>query len=180
MFKLKTWLATAAMVALVGTAQATLVNLGNGTVKDTATNLIWLQNWNVNGQQNWATQKAWADNLSFAGSDAWVLPSISQYTTVFAEVGNLTLVPQFTNVQFAQTNTGPAFYWSGTEDVPGIGAQRFVATSGFALGALETDLLFAVAVRPGDVVAAVPEPQSLALVLLALGAGAVVWRRRPL
>lgn len=70
MFKLKTWVAAAAMVALAGTAQATLVNLGNGTVKDTATNLIWLRDWNVNGQQNWSTQKAWADNLSFAGSDA--------------------------------------------------------------------------------------------------------------
>ena len=74
------------------------------------TNLIWLQNWNVNGQQDWSTQKAWADNLSFAGSDAWVLPSISQYATLFAEVGNLTLVPQFTNVQQPDL-----LYWSGTE-----------------------------------------------------------------
>ena len=173
MFKLKTWVAAAAMVALAGTAQATLVNLGNGTVKDTATNLIWLQNWNVNGQQNWASQIAWADNLSFAGSDAWVLPSITQYLTLFAEVGNLTLVPQFTNVQSSVP------YWSSTEFVPGTFAYRFHPDIGGQSGFAEVNRLFAVAVRPADATA-VPEPQSLALVLLALAAGAVAWRRRPL
>ena len=172
MFKLKTWAAAAAMVAMAGTAQATLIDLGNGTVKDDVTNLIWLQNWNVNGFQNWATQKAWAENLSFAGSDAWVLPSIGQYGTLFAEVGDLTLVLQFTNVQ-------PGLYWSGTEIGPGINAWLFRPDTGGQGDVGETNRLFAVAVRPGDV-AAVPEPQSLALVLLALSAGAVAWRRRPL
>lgn len=175
MFKLKTWVAAAAMVALAGTAQATLVNLGNGTVKDTATNLIWLRDWNVNGEQNWSTQKAWADNLSFAGSDAWVLPSISQYATLFAEVGNLTLVTQFTNVQQPDL-----LYWSGTEVTPGVFASSFLPGPGSQFRDVETNRRFAVAVRPADVAAAVPEPQSLALVLLALGAGAVAWRRRPL
>ena len=163
-------MAAAAMVTLAGTAQATLVNLGNGTVKDTATNLIWLQNWNVNGQQDWSTQKAWADNLSFAGSDAWVLPSIGQYTTLFAEVGNQTLVPQFTNVQ-------PDFYWSGTEFSPGF-AWFFYPVIGGQSAANETSRFFAVAVRPGDVTASVPEPQTLALALLALGATVVARRRR--
>ena len=50
-------MAAAALLALTGAAQAALVNLGDGTVKDTNTNLIWLQDWNVNGQQNWAAQK---------------------------------------------------------------------------------------------------------------------------
>ena len=54
----KTWAAVADMVALTGAAQASLVSLGDGTVKDTTTNLIWLQNWNVNGPQNWVAQKA--------------------------------------------------------------------------------------------------------------------------
>ena len=58
------------------TVQATLIGLANGWVTDDATNLIWLQDWDVNGSQKWSTQKAWAENLSFAGSDAWVLPSI--------------------------------------------------------------------------------------------------------
>ncbi len=38
---------------------------------------------------------------------------------------------------------------------------------------------YAVAVRPGDVAAAVSEPQTLALALLALGAAVVARRRRP-
>ena len=160
------------MVALAGTAQATLVNLGNGTVKDTATNLIWLRDWNVNGEQNWSTQKAWADNLSFAGSDAWVLPSISQYTTLFAEFGNLTLVPQFTKVL-------PLRYWSGTEAHPGTSAWVFDPATGGEVIDVESDQHFAVAVRPGDVAAPVPEPQTLSLVLLALSAAVVGRRRRP-
>lgn len=40
MFKFRTWAAAAAMVALAGTAQASLVLLGDGTVKDDVTNLI--------------------------------------------------------------------------------------------------------------------------------------------
>lgn len=38
--------------------------------------------------------------------------------------------------------------------------------------------LHAVAVRPGDVAASVPEPQTLALILLALGATVAARRRR--
>lgn len=86
---------------------------------------------------------------------------------------DLTLVPQFTNVQ-------PNFYWSGTEISPGISARWFNPDDGSQFTRNLDGRLNAVAVRPADVAAAVPEPQSLALVLLALGAGAVAWRRRPL
>ena len=47
----------AAMATLTGAAQAVLTDQGNGTVLDTNTNLIWLQDWEVNGRGNWATQK---------------------------------------------------------------------------------------------------------------------------
>ena len=82
---LKTWAVAAAMVALSGTAQAALVDLLNGTVTDTNSNLIWLQNWNVNGAQDWATQKAWAKTTldGFAGSNDWMLSSRSQYADLF-------------------------------------------------------------------------------------------------
>ena len=160
-----------ASLAMARAAQATLIGLGNGTVKDDVTNLIRLQDWNVNGLQNRSTQKARAENLSFAGSDAWVLPSIGQYGTLFAEFGHLTSVNAFMNVQ-------PGGYWSGTEFTPGIVAWIFGPASGLQNVGVEGIRLFAVAVRPADV-AAVPEPQTLALVLLALGATVVARRRRP-
>ena len=170
---LKTWAAAAAMLALTGAAQAALVDLGNGTVKDDITNLIWLQDWNVNSRQPWATQKTWAENLSFAGSNDWVLPSLSDYLTLFGEVGNLNAVSAFTNVQFIP-------YWSDTESATVASVATYFDTQ-FG-GQSNTDKgfqLYAVAVRPGDAAAAVPEPQTLALALLALGATVVARRRRP-
>ena len=170
---LKSLAAAAAMVALTGTAQAALVSLGNGTVRDTNTNLIWLQNWNVNGLANWGAQKTWAETTlnGFAGSNDWRLPEISEYVALFAAYGNLTQVAEFTNVQ-------PVFYWSGTEVTPGVGAWVFNPVVGVQLVGDQVGRLFAVAVRPGGVAASVPEPQTLALALLALGAMVVARRRR--
>ena len=171
---LKTWTAAAAMLALSGAAQAALISNSNGTVKDTNTNLIWLQNWNVNGLQNWGTQKGWAEGLSFAGSNDWVLPSISQYVDLVSAYGILTSVSQFTNVGAGNSDR----YWSGTVITPGISAWGYFSVLSAPTGGLLGTQFFAVAVRPGDVTASVPEPQTLALALLALGATVVARRRR--
>lgn len=101
-----------------------------------------------------------------------MLPSSTDYATLFGEVGNLALQTVFTNVQ-------PDLYWSGTELTPGSLAWFFHTGRGFQLDGDEDLQLFAVAVRPGDVAAPVPEPQTLALALLALGATVVARRRRP-
>jgi hypothetical protein len=164
----------AAMVALTGAVQAGLVINPNGTVTDTNTNLIWLQNWNINGEQDWLTQRDWAETGldGFAGSNDWVLPSISQYADLFTAYGNLTLVPQFMNVQ-------SGVYWSGTEFDAGRSAWLFRPDNGSQPVGLQTSRFFAVAVRPVEVTASVPEPQTLALALLALGATVVARRRRP-
>jgi hypothetical protein len=169
---LKTWAAAAAMVALTGAAQAGLVSLGDGTVKDTNTNLIWLQYWNVNGLGNWGTQKAWAETTldGFAGSNDWRLPEISEYAALFSLYGDLTQRGEFTNVQ-------SGVYWSGTE-VSGTSARFFSPALGIPTIGSQGTQFFAVAVRPGDVIASVPEPQTLALALLALGATVVARRKR--
>jgi len=79
----------------------------------------------------------------------------------------------FTNVQSLD-------YWSGTEYAPNPGdAWVFSSSDGYQGFDSKFSALYAVAVRPGDVAAAVPEPQTLALALLALGATMVVRRRRP-
>ncbi len=172
MNQLKIWAAAAVLLTLTSASQATLVNLGDGTVKDTVSNLIWLRNWNVNGTHNWATQMAWADNLAFAGSSDWVLPSINQYDTLFAHAGEAGFYSAFNNIS-------GGYYWSRTEIAAGVSA--FVFDSGFGLQECtneSTCLLSAVAVRPADVAVAVPEPQTLALALLALAAMAVARRTR--
>ena len=84
------------------------------------------------------------------------------------------------------TNTGgfqnvqSVGYWSGTEYAPnpGSAAWNFDAYDGGQVLDAKNNALYAVAVRPGDV-AAVPEPQTYAMLLL--GLGAVLWavRRRP-
>ena len=68
-------------------------------------------------------------------------------------------------------------YWSGTEYAPGTsGAWGFFTYDGFQDGSGKNFGLYAVAVRPGDVLAAAPEPQGYVLVLTALGA--LLWVRR--
>ena len=70
-------------------------------------------------------------------------------------------------------------YWSGTEYAPDDEAW------GFSTGAEDQSLygksnaLYAVAVRPGDVTAAVPEPQAYALMLVGVGVVLLALRRRP-
>lgn len=76
-------------------------------------------------------------------------------------------------------NLRAAAYWSGTEDVRFTGRSLVFSTvSGYVYSLGDDVPVHAMAVRDGDVAAAVPEPRSLALALLALGATAVVRRRR--
>jgi MYXO-CTERM domain-containing protein len=86
------------------------------------------------------------------------------------QIANLAL---FSNVQ---SNN----YWSGTEYAPSPGvAWSFRSNVGSQNSNGKGNVMYAVAVRTGDVTASVPEPQTLALALLALGATVVVSRRRP-
>jgi PEP-CTERM motif len=69
----------------------------------------------------------------------------------------------------------PLPYWSGSVFSPAPGnAWGFNASNGGQGSTPQTNSLFVVAVRPGDV----PEPQTLALALLALGATVAARRRR--
>ena len=71
-------------------------------------------------------------------------------------------------------------YWSGLEYAPLTDyAWYFTTYYGLQSYNFKIRAMYAVAVRPGDVAASVPEPQTLALVLLALGATVVARKRRP-
>jgi hypothetical protein len=173
MKKLKAWAVAATMVALTGAAQAALVAQGNGTVLDTTTNLIWLQDWHSIGYGTWATQKAWAETTldGFAGSNDWRLPEISEYVDLYNAYGDHVSASNTTPFINAQ----PANYWSGTEVAPGVSAKWYRSDYGAQGVDGESSQYFTVAVRN----ASVPEPQTLALALLALGATVVARRRRP-
>ena len=86
------------------------------------------------------------------------------------QIANLAL---FSNVQ-------SLYYWSGTEYAPiPSAAWGFTPDGGYQSAGGKGNASYAVAVRPGDVTTSVPEPQTLALALLALGATTVVRRKRP-
>lgn len=194
-------LAAALSVATLS-AQAALVARSGGMVYDTVQNITWLQNWNTNGVMNWNTAYAWADNLVYGGFSDWRLPtslnadgtgpSCSAFNCSGSEMGhmfynefgatagnsilsgsNAANLALFTNVQ-------SNIYWSGTEyALSPADAWDFYTDSGAQSLFGKGLALYAVAVRTGDVAASVPEPQTLALALLALGATMVARRRRP-
>ena len=86
------------------------------------------------------------------------------------QIANLAL---FSNVQSYD-------YWSGTEYAPDTNdAWHFHTNDGLQTNDVKPIALYAVAVRPGDVAASVPEPQTLALALMALGGAMVARRKRP-
>jgi hypothetical protein len=71
-------------------------------------------------------------------------------------------------------------YWSGLEYAPDTYyAWYFGTRNGGQYYDPQGYALYALAVRPGDVAATVPEPQTLALVTLAFGAAMLNRRRRP-
>lgn len=202
----KSWAAEAAMVALTGAAQAAPVfqgRLADGTASaictvsgaskcamfyNTTLDITILNDWNI-GNGFWSptaaasSAQALAETAGVAQTDftGWFLPTgngdqaagaLNQYRSIRNDVGGTFagLEAQFDGVQ-------SVFYWSGTEYAV-FRAWSFGSVSGVQNTGFLLDPLFAVAVRPGDVAAAVPEPQTLALVLLALGA-TVVARRMP-
>jgi MYXO-CTERM domain-containing protein len=99
---------------------------------------------------------------------------LNQVGDTAEQIANLAL---FSNVQSYA-------YWSGTADVLNPGYAWALLTLGNPLGggqygAHDYFSYYAVAVRPGDVATSVPEPQTLALAMLALGAAVVARRKRP-
>lgn len=155
------------------------------------------------GRQSWGMANSWASDLVYGGFDDWRLPkalnpngtgpclgfrcSGSELGQLFyAELGvsagdpvsnatNVANLALFTNIQ-------SDFYWSGTERPSSLGTRHFYWIFRMDNGA-QYDLedyyaLFAVAVRDGDVAAAVPEPQTNAMLLAGLGALALVMQRR--
>lgn len=119
------------------------------------------------------------------GSEGYCKPAPDSTTSSCVADPSWTSDPQ---ADYAAANSGgrpfqnmqSVVYWSGLGYLsPTSGsAWRFNIDSGYQGATGQSLEFYAVAVRPGDVAASVPEPQALALTLLALGAATAVRRRR--
>jgi hypothetical protein len=161
---------------------------------DTTLDITILNDWNI-GTGVWTgsatpaagSAQALAESAGAAQTDftGWFLPTgdvgqaagaLNQYRSIWTDVGSSLagLQSQFDGVQ------SDNWYWSGTEYAPDPSyAWGFSSTVGGQYRFGKSNAFYAVAVRPGDVAADVPEPQTLALTLLALGGAVVTRGRRP-
>jgi hypothetical protein len=101
----------------------------------------------------------------------------------YVELGNKALYDASGNLvsDWGLKNTGPFtnmqadYYWSGTEYSPDLAWYFNTEYGGRSDNVLKSNVMFAVAVRSGDV----PEPGTMALLSLSLAALCLVNRRRP-
>jgi len=160
---------------------------------NTTLDITILNNWNI-GRGFWSASavagsaQALAESAGFSatGLTGWVLPTganvggtpaQNQFLSIWNDVGSTLagLRNQFDGVLLRD-------FWSSSEYALNTQLAWGFSTveSGFQQGiAPKNTELYAVAVRRGNVTATVPEPQSLALVMLALAAGLVARRLRP-
>jgi len=76
-------------MGVASTAQAGLINRGNGMIYDTDRNITWLADadyartsgYDADGQMGWSAAVAWADNLIYGGYSDWRLPIILPFDT---------------------------------------------------------------------------------------------------
>ncbi|MGZ8246964.1 Lcl domain-containing protein [Methylomagnum sp.] len=183
-------------LALSTTASAGLFTRPGGMVYDSDLGITWLADANyaltsgydADGVMNWDAAVAWADQLVYGGYSDWRLPAAdpscgSNANCTGSELGHLFYselgvmagdsILNGTDTELAKfTNIQSNMYWSGTEHAVGPSFAWDFSTHYGNQHYLDKGYeLYAWAVRPGDVAAAVPEPASLML----LGSGVVAW-----
>ncbi|MDP6616820.1 MAG: DUF1566 domain-containing protein [Gammaproteobacteria bacterium] len=79
-------LIAAVLLLACGSAQAALIDRGSGFIYDDVLDITWTQDANINGQDTWANQVAWAAGYSQTHSvygtfDDWRLPTVTDTGT---------------------------------------------------------------------------------------------------
>jgi hypothetical protein len=135
------------------------------------------------------------DFSNFGGTDCGYNPQLQSGSTILSQLAYLWYV-ELGNTPYGDvaghgaqpgwglSNTGnfqnmmADYYWSSVEYAPDTrNAWRFYDYGGHQDYGSKDSGAYAIAVRAGDVLVAVPEPQSLALVLTAIGAAGLARRR---
>ncbi|MBN9125610.1 MAG: hypothetical protein BGO99_05365 [Nitrosospira sp. 56-18] len=191
---MKTKVIRVALLALLGTSitsQAALVDRGNGLIFDTDKDITWLADANYSktsgyhttGVMNWYAADTWASNLDYQTYSDWRLPTASEMSHLFyQELGGswgTSLASSHNTYYSLFSNIQNSSYW--TSDVNPSNSDQ-ASTFSFA-GAYQNinnkiDGDFAMAVRPGDIASAVPEPESYAMLMAGLGLIGLIMRRR--
>lgn len=121
----------------------TYVDNGDGTITDTATGLMWLQN-DSGTSMSWQEALGYAEQMEYAGYDDWKLPdakelqSIVDYTRSPQTTHSAAIDPLF-NASTIMDEGGSAnypFYWTSTThlDGPRAGESAVYVSFGEALG----------------------------------------------
>lgn len=148
-----------------------------------------LNNWNIGSgfyrrDAYIGSAQYFAESLNAStGFTGWGLPtgdgnaeagSLNQYKSIFEAAGGSSegLSQQFDGVQ--------GVYWSASSSPQGpTDAWAFYTSGGDQVLYYSGTWFNAAAVRPGDVAAVVPEPQTYALMLMGIGFVMLAMRRRP-
>lgn len=161
----------------------------------------WAANLDLHGTTDWRLPTmidtgAPGCDWSWWGTDCgYNVQTISQDgQTIFSEMahlydvglGNKAYHDPSGDPNWGLTNNGgfrnfqPWGYWYGLAyaPAPALGAWHFNTAYGGQSYFDQVDEIYAVAVHPGDVVAAVPEPQTFGLLLMGLAVALVAARRR--
>lgn len=178
-------------------ANAMLIDRGDGLIYDDVLDVTWTQNANINSFAVWDDQVAWADGLSLFDSvrnvslDNWRLPSMDlNLDGTIVDCSTATELACRDNEygymfhQNGVSSTSPGLfeglqgggYWSGTELAgDSSSAWRTLFANGSQPFTAKTDFNFAWAVRGGDV-GVVPIPA--AVWLFGSARGLLGWLKR--